>query len=168
MLAGRSVNVVHTTIYRWVQRYAPEMEERLRWCWRKSFGFCSWHLDETYIKVNARWTCLYRAVDNRGRTIDFYLSPRRNTRAAYRFLGKILNRVKGWQVSRFINIDKAPTYGRALALRKQEGRCPPNVERQPIKYLNNVIEYDHGKLKRIIGATLGFKLMKTIYKWRPI
>ncbi|WP_228136582.1 hypothetical protein, partial [Klebsiella pneumoniae] len=30
MLAERGVNVDHSTIYRWVQRYAPEMEKRLR------------------------------------------------------------------------------------------------------------------------------------------
>ena len=137
MLAERGVNVDHTTIYRWVQRYAPEMEKRLRWYWRNPSGFCSWHLDETYIKVNGRWAYLYRAVDSRGRTIDFYLSPRRNS--------------------------KAPTYGRALALLKREGRCPPEVEHRQIKYRNNVIECDHGKLKRIINATLGFKSMKTAY-----
>jgi len=113
------------------------MEKRLRWYWRNPSGFCSWHLDETYIKVNGRWAYLYRAVDSRGRTIDFYLSPRRNS--------------------------KAPTYGRALALLKREGRCPPEVEHRQIKYRNNVIECDHGKLKRIINATLGFKSMKTAY-----
>ncbi|MGR2049483.1 hypothetical protein ACUX22_25425, partial [Salmonella enterica] len=42
--------------------------------------------------------------------------------AAYRFLGKILNNVKKWQIPRFINTDKAPAYGRALALLKREGR----------------------------------------------
>ncbi|ETE33219.1 DDE-type integrase/transposase/recombinase [Escherichia coli] len=133
MLAERGVNVDHSTIYRWVQRYAPEMEKRLR------------------------------AVDSRGRTVDFYLSSRRNSKAAYRFLGKILNNVKKWQIPRFINTDKAPAYGRALALLKREGRCPSDVEHRQIKYRNNVIECDHGKLKRIIGATLGFKSMKTAY-----
>nr|BCG52154.1 hypothetical protein [Klebsiella pneumoniae] len=53
--------------------------------------------------------------------------------------------------------------GRALALLKREGRCPSDVEHRQIKYRNNVIECDHGKLKRIIGATLGFKSMKTAY-----
>ncbi|SYR90044.1 transposase [Klebsiella pneumoniae] len=80
-----------------------------------------------------------------------------------RFLGKILNNVKKWQIPRFINTDKAPAYGRALALLKREGRCPSDVEHRQIKYRNNVIECDHGKLKRIIGATLGFKSMKTAY-----
>ncbi len=77
--------------------------------------------------------------------------------------GKILNNVKKWQIPRFINTDKAPAYGRALALLKREGRCPSDVEHRQIKYRNNVIECDHGKLKRIIGATLGFKSMKTAY-----
>ncbi|SQV53681.1 transposase [Escherichia coli] len=146
-----------------VQRYAPEMEKRLRWYWRNPSDLCPWHMDETYVKVNGRWAYLYRAVDSRGRTVDFYLSSRRNSKAAYRFLGKILNNVKKWQIPRFINTDKAPAYGRALALLKREGRCPSDVEHRQIKYRNNVIECDHGKLKRIIGATLGFKSMKTAY-----
>uniref|UniRef100_UPI00313DC785 DDE-type integrase/transposase/recombinase n=1 Tax=Escherichia coli TaxID=562 RepID=UPI00313DC785 len=86
-------------------------------------------------------------------------SSRRNSKAAYRFLGKILNNVKKWQIPRFINTDKAPANGRALALLKREGR----FEHRQIKYRNNVIECDHGKLKRIINATLGFKSMKTAY-----
>ncbi len=107
MLAERGVNVDHSTIYRWVQRYAPEMEKRLRWYWRNPSDLCPWHMDETYVKVNGRWAYLYRAVDSRGRTVDFYLSSRRNSKAAYRFLGKILNNVKKWQIPRFINTDKA-------------------------------------------------------------
>jgi IS6 family transposase len=85
MLAERGVNVDHSTIYRWVQRYAPEMEKRLRWYWRNPSDLCPWHMDETYVKVNGRWAYLYRAVDSRGRTVDFYLSSRRNSKAAYRF-----------------------------------------------------------------------------------
>lgn len=50
MLAERGVNVDHTTIYRWVQRYAPEMEKRLRWYWRNPTDRHLWHLDETYVK----------------------------------------------------------------------------------------------------------------------
>ncbi|ENW26127.1 IS6-like element IS1006 family transposase, partial [Acinetobacter lwoffii] len=117
----------------------------------------------TYVKVNGRWSYLYRAVDQRGDTIDFYLSSRRNTKSAYCFLGKILNNVKKWQIPQVINTDKAPTYGRALSRLKREGKCPPDLEHRQIKYKNNVIECDHGKLKRIIRATLGFKSMKTAY-----
>lgn len=78
-------------------------------------------------------------------------------------MGKLLSKAKRGQIPRLINTDKAPTYARALALLKREGKCPPHVEHRQIKYRNNVIECDHGKLKRIINATLGFKSMKTAY-----
>lgn len=71
MLAERSVTVDHSTIYRWAQRYAPEIEKRLRWYWKRSGSSGTWKVDETYMKVKGRWTDLYRAVDAQGRTIDF-------------------------------------------------------------------------------------------------
>lgn len=74
MLAECGVNVDHTTIYRWVQHYAPEIEKRLRWYWRNTKELSLWHIDETYVKVNGKWSYLYRAVDQRDYTIDFYLS----------------------------------------------------------------------------------------------
>ena len=46
----RGLEVDHTTLYRWVQHYAPEMEKRLRWFWKPSMGY-SWRVDETYVKV---------------------------------------------------------------------------------------------------------------------
>ncbi len=46
---------------------------------------------------------------------------------------------------------------------KREGKCPPDLEHRQVKYKNNLIECDHGKLKQIIRATLGFKSMKTAY-----
>src|SRR3546814_18502444 len=52
MLAERGISVNRTTIYRWVQCYAPEMEKRLRWFWRRGFD-PSWRLDETYVKVRS-------------------------------------------------------------------------------------------------------------------
>ncbi|EEQ12669.1 transposase [Yersinia frederiksenii ATCC 33641] len=96
MLAERGVNVDHTTIYRWVQRYAPEMEKRLRWYWRHPTDLRPWHLDETYIKVKGHWKYLYRAVDTAGQTIDFLLTAKRDGVAALRFFRRGLkpNRTK--------------------------------------------------------------------------
>ncbi len=51
MLAERGISVDHTTIYRWVQCYAPEMEKRLRWFWRRGFD-PSWRLDGHCCKVS--------------------------------------------------------------------------------------------------------------------
>jgi IS6 family transposase len=108
-------------------------------------------------------TCTVPLTAEDAPSIFISLHAVNNSKAAYRFLGKILNNVKSWKIPRRINTDKAPTYGRALALLKCEGQCPPDVEHRQIKYRNNVIECDHGKLKRIISATLGFKSMKTAY-----
>jgi transposase, IS6 family len=103
MFAERGVNVDHTMICRWVQCYAPEMEKWLRWYWRNPADQHSWHLDETYVKVNGKWAYLYCAVDQRGHTLDFYLSSSCNTKSAYCFLGKIFNNVKKWQIPKIIN-----------------------------------------------------------------
>ena len=46
MLADRGVTVDHTTIFRWIQAYAPEIEKRIRPYLRVSNG--SWRVDETY------------------------------------------------------------------------------------------------------------------------
>jgi len=58
------------------------MEKRLRWCWKPPSFSRSWRLDETYIKVKEAWTYLYWAINKNGDTIDFYLSPTRNAKAA--------------------------------------------------------------------------------------
>ena len=70
MMTERGVAVDHSTIYRWVQRFAPEMEKRLRRQWRRPQSR-SWRVDETYIKVRGKWAYLYRAVDKLGNTIRF-------------------------------------------------------------------------------------------------
>ena len=89
IMAERSLSVDHVTIWRWVQRYAPELNSRCRPELRKTNG--SWRCDETYIRVAGKWTYLYRAVDSTGATIDFLLSARRDADAAKRFFRKALH-----------------------------------------------------------------------------
>jgi IS6 family transposase len=115
------------------------------------------------VKVRGKWTYLYRAVDKEGNTIDFYLSPTRNAKAAKRFLGKALNGLKAWEKLKGINTDKAPTYAIAISELKAEGKCPQSTVHRQVKYRNNVIEADHGKLKQLIRPVRGFKTLKTAY-----
>ena len=86
MMIERGLSVDHTTIYRWVQYYAPEIERRCR----PHLKACndSWKVDETYIKIKKVWMYLYRAVDSQGNTLDFLLSSTRDTEAATRFFLK--------------------------------------------------------------------------------
>ena len=72
LLAERGLAADHTTIWRWVQRYGPELERRLRRHLKPTNK--SWRVDETYIRVKGRWCYLYRAIDSTGATIDFLLS----------------------------------------------------------------------------------------------
>lgn len=162
MLLERGFEVDHTTIYHWIQHYAPEIEKRLRWYYKPAIGR-SWRADETYVKVKGKWAYLYRAVDKRGCTIDFYLSPTRNTKTAKQFLSKSLKSIKPWVHSKIINTDKALTFGLAIAELQEEGKCPKNTVHRQVKYLNNIVEADHGKLKRLIKLLRGFKTIKTVY-----
>ena len=160
MMTERGLTIDHTTIYRWVQHYAPELKKRLEW--HKKRYSTRWHLDETYIKVKGEWKYLYRAIDERGSTIDFYLSHRRNAIAAKRFLKKLINNNPSCDVS-VINTDKNPAYGHAITSLKKEGLLAPHVTHLQIKYRNNRLESDHGKLKRLIHPARGFQSMKTAY-----
>ena len=54
MMGERGVVVDHSTIYRWVRRYVPEVEKRLRWQWRVPRS-TSWRVEETYVKVRGQW-----------------------------------------------------------------------------------------------------------------
>jgi hypothetical protein len=97
MMAERNLNVDHVTIWRWVQRYAPELNRRCRPELRRTNG--SWRVDETYLRVAGKWTYLYRAVDSSGATIDFLLSSRRNAAAARTIQGlEVANMIRKGQM----------------------------------------------------------------------
>jgi|SRR5215467_2749092 len=57
LLAERGVTVDHVTIYRWVQRFAPEFIEAARLC-RHAPGDRRF-ADEIYLKVAGKWTYIY-------------------------------------------------------------------------------------------------------------
>ena len=84
----RGVEVDHSTLNRWVLKYAPELDKRIRPYLKPTND--SWRVDETYIKVKEAWKYLYRAVDSDGNTLDFMLSAKRDGKAAERFFRKIL------------------------------------------------------------------------------
>ena len=84
-------------------------------------------------------------------------------KAAKRFLGKALRGLKEWEQPEALNTDKAPAYAAAIAELKAEGKCPKDTRHRQVKYLNNVVEADHGKLKLLIRPVRGFKTLKTAY-----
>jgi len=156
MMAERGIAVPHTTILRWVQRFVPEFEKR----WNKyslPVGG-SWRCDETYIKVKGRWTYLYPAVDKLGRTVDFLLSERRDVAAAKRFFRKAM---KKHGAPRVITLDAYAASHRAVTELKSVGTIARPVGIRSSKYLNNIVEQDHRRIKQRIRPMLGFKRFET-------
>ena len=137
MLLDRGVEVDHTTIFRWIQAYAEELEKRIRQHLRMSNG--SWRVDETYVRVKGRWMYLYRAVDSRGQTIDFLLAARRDTAAAKRFFRTALAQPHTVN-PRTLTVDKNPAYPRAVAEMKRDGELWRRSRLRQCKYLTDVFD----------------------------
>ena len=100
----------------------------------------------------------YRAVDKQGRTVDFWLSERRDVAAAKAFFRKAM-RHNG--TPRIITLDAYAASHRAVRELKAEGKMPKRVRVRSSKYLNNGIEQDHRRVKQRIGPMLGFKRFQT-------
>ncbi len=88
------------------------------------------------------------------------LAGRRDTGAAYRFLRKALKTMSDYRPSS-ITTDKLASYPKAIRRLQNEGLLSKDVEHRTSKYLNNIIEADHGALKRVIRPTRGFQTMTT-------
>jgi transposase, IS6 family len=188
MMAERGLQVDHSTIYRWIQRYAPELEKRSRPHLKATND--SWRVDETYIKVKKEWMYLYRAVDSHGNTLEFLLSKTLDAAAAERFFDKALHATgcsvpqarpvqervvqssrvadstTSTSVLRVINVDKHAAYPKAIADLKVAGLLTESVELRQVKYLNNLIEQDHRFIKRLVKPGIGFFSFPTA--WRTL
>src|ERR1017187_1639667 len=109
LLEERGLKADHTTVWRWVQRYSPELEQRLRHYLKPTNK--SWRVDETYVRVKGRWCYLYRAIDSAGATIDFLLSVLRDADAAKRLFRKAPCAPSRWRSCWPTSASPRPTAG---------------------------------------------------------
>jgi IS6 family transposase len=163
IMAERGLSVDHTTIYRWVQFYAPELEKRCRPHLKTVTD--SWRVDETYVKVKGVWMYLYRAVDSQGNTIEFLLSAFRDAQAAKRFFAKALG-ASHTVTPRVITVDKNAAYPKAVKELKAVGDLATSCELRQSKSLNNLVEQDHRFIKRLVKPGMGFFSFETA--WRTL
>jgi transposase, IS6 family len=119
LLAERGTQLDHVTVYRWVQRFAPEFAEAATP--RRHAVGDRWHVDETYVKVGRAWRYLFRAIDQFGQVIDVFLSPQRNREAARRFFDRAIDRTRIPPVE--VTTDRYRVYPRVLE-RAPPGRLP--------------------------------------------
>ena len=157
MIKERGISMAHTTIMRWVHQYGPELDKRVLRHLKQTND--SWRVDETYIKVKGQWMYLYRAVDSKGNTIDFYLSKTRDKKAAKRFFKKALRSFHASK-PRVITVDKNPAYPIAIEELKKEKSIPDGMQLRQQKYLNNIVEQDHRFIKKRVRCMLGLKSLR--------
>ncbi len=145
--AERGLTIDRSTVYRWVQRFLPLFGAAAR-SHRHPVG-TQWWVDETYCRLNRRWTYIYRAIDQDGQVVDTYFSQRRNARAAQTFFEHAIDET-GVRPER-VTTDKAKCYPPALRA------VLAGVAHRRSRYLNNGAERDHGHLKQRLQPMRGFK-----------
>jgi putative transposase len=150
MMGERGVAVDHSTLNRWMIKYAPAFEKVFRR--RQQPVGRSWRLEETYVKMKGKGTYLYRAVDKEGQTIDFLLTPARDRDAAGAFVHKAIH-AQG--VPEKITIDQSGS--NTAAIKRYNRLHKTMIVIRHSKYLNNIVEQDHRAVKQLTRPMLGFK-----------
>jgi len=158
MMRQRGLSVDHSTVFRWVQRYAPAINQRMRQHLKMSGT--SYRVDKTYIKVGKTFKYLYRAVYKDGQTIEFMLSTKRDVSAAKLFFKKVM-RADHRRLPFSISVDKHASYSDAFTSSQDEKVLPHDCKLRRVKYLNNVIEQDHRFVKKKMRASQCFKRFHT-------
>ncbi|KAA0766305.1 IS6 family transposase [Bacillus sp. SH5-2] len=154
ILKERGVSIHPTTIMRWVHEYGNLIYQI--WKKKNKSARLSWHLDETYIKVKREWRYLYRAIDKDGYTLDIQLRKKRDNKAAYAFMKRLVTTCGEPTV---LTTDKAPALLCVFKKLKENGFYN-HTKHCTIKHLNNLIEQGHRHVKRRFVKSSGFQNLR--------
>src|SRR4028119_2501181 len=148
MFLERGFEFTHEAVREWEARFAPLLADKLR-AKRKGQVGCSWHVDETYIRVGGVWKYLYRAIDRDDNLVDSMLREHRDMDAAKRFFKGALESAE--QVPERVTTDGHDSYPRAI--RETLGQ---DVSHRCNPFLNNRIEQDYRGVKQRYYPMRGF------------
>ena len=160
LMAERGLAMDHTTIWRWVQAYGPEVYRRLQGAVKRKSS--TWHMDETFVRIGGRWMYLFRAVDGSGQTVDFYLSETRDREAAKLFLKRAMDNGDN-RPPRVFARDGLRSYPSAIRELQEEGHLHRCCRQRTRRYCNNRIESDHRAVKRRLRAMQGPRTKATAW-----
>ena len=133
LLAERGVILTDESVRQWCRKFGQQYANALRR--RRPRPGDKWHLDEVFVQINGVQHYLWRAVDQDGIVLDILVQPKRDKRAAVRFLRRLLKGLA--YVPRVVITDKLASYGAALRA------VLPSVEHRQHKRLNNRAENSH-------------------------
>ena len=162
LLLERGLPADNTTIWRWVQRYAPELNKRCRRELKPQ------RLLEGRRNVYLPGRELAVPVSCRGfhwRHDRLWFSAERDAAAAKQFFQKALQAPRHPR-PRVITVDGNPSYPKVIAELKQERNLGRRCRCRTCPYLNNVVEQDHRGIKRRVNASQGFRSFDGA--WRTI
>lgn len=157
LLSERGVVVSYETIRAWVGKFGSGISKRIRT--RRNPPSDKWHLDEVVISIRGVKHWLWRAVDSNGEVLDILVQTRRNTRAAKRFISRLITR---WGEPRVIVTDKLRSYGAALR------KLDISVDHRAHKGLNNRIEGSHRPTRKREKIQGRFKSARQAQKFLSI
>jgi IS6 family transposase len=146
----RGVEVDHVTLFRWVQRFTPELIDAARPS-RHAVGD-RWFVDDTYIKVNGVWRYVYRAVDQHGQVIDVFVSRGRDIASARGFF---TTNLASHRAPAEVITDRAPSLANVIQ------QLIPAAFHNTGQYENNRCECDHGQLKARLRPMRGLRTDRT-------
>ena len=150
LLAERGIDVDHVTLFRWVQRFTPDLMDAARPARHRAGE--RWFVDETYVKVAGIWRYVYRAVDQHGQVIDVYVSKHRDITAARTFFTAALT-VHGMPAE--VVTDRAAPLANVI------DDLLPAALHTTEQYANNRVECDHGRLKARLRPMRGLTTNRT-------
>lgn len=138
LLAERGLDISYETVRRWFLKFGPGIARNLRQS--RPIPGDYWHLDEMVIVIRGKKYWLWRAVDNEGEVLDFLVQSRRNAKAAFKLMRRLLK--KQGVVPTQIVTDKLRSYHVAF---KSIGLT---AEHNDNKRANNRAENSHQPIRR--------------------
>lgn len=91
LLTERGVNVSREAVRKWVNRFGRHVAHCIKR--DRPAATDKWHLDEVVVPINGVKMWLCRAVNANGDVLDILVQPRRNAKAAKRFLKQLIARL---------------------------------------------------------------------------
>ncbi|MGR3343012.1 MAG: IS6 family transposase [Paracoccaceae bacterium] len=162
LLHERGIDVSYESVRFWWHRFGPIFAAEIR---RKrvqhlrAYSNWQWHLDKVFVKINGKTHFLWRAVDHEGEVLETYVTKRRDRKAAFKFLRKLMKRYGQLHV---IVTDKLRSYGAAM-------KVIGNAQKQETgRWLNHRGENSHQPFRRRERAMQRFRSMRCLQKFASV